>query len=112
MGQHTGGNWKFGKPGDSIVTDVPIEGTPMGADAVDYYGGYLIAESVAPCNRPLLAAAKDMYECLEWFMLRAGFTDSDDSGPFGLLITDVEGRKIRDRFRAVLRKARGEEGAS
>lgn len=57
---NTPGPWRAGKAGDQIVADVPIENGPGGSDSVDYYGGYLVAESVAPCNQPLIAAAPDL----------------------------------------------------
>lgn len=65
---HTSGPWRAGKVGDSVVSDAPVEGGPDGADAVDYYGGHLIAESVAPCNRALIAAAPDLYAAIKGSM--------------------------------------------
>lgn len=55
-GKHTPGPWRQGKACDSVVSDFPI-GTIAGADDVKYYGGHLIAESVASQNRPLVIAA-------------------------------------------------------
>lgn len=60
---HSGGNWTIGTHG-AIVTDEPYEDGLSGYDAVDYYGGYMIAESVSPCNRPIFSASADMYRLL------------------------------------------------
>lgn len=59
--------WTTGKCGSVVATE-PYEGMPYGTghSDVDYYGGYLIAESiptVAIAN--LIAAAPDMLEALE-----------------------------------------------
>ena len=62
--QHTPGPWRPGKNSDSVVADVPVEHGPGGSDAIEYYGGHLVAESVAPCNRPIIAAAPSMYDAL------------------------------------------------
>ena len=63
--KHTPGPWRVGKAAGGILADVPIEGGPLGCEDIAFYGGYLIAESVAPVNRPLLAAAPEMYALLE-----------------------------------------------
>lgn len=67
----TPGPWREGKTSDSIISD---SGDGVGGrdrSSFDYYGGYVIAESVAPCNKPLimaapalLAVAKQAYETL------------------------------------------------
>jgi len=63
-------NWSKGKTGCCVVTDNP-EGLPesggfSGNDAVKYYGGNLVCESV--CRKKdvaLIAAAPDMLEALQ-----------------------------------------------
>lgn len=55
---HTPGPWRVGRPG-SVVADHPVPEMD-GSDAVDYYGGHLIAESVTAKNAPLLAAAPEL----------------------------------------------------
>jgi hypothetical protein len=70
--QHTPGPWRRGKASDSIVSDQPVQDGPGGPDCVEYYGGHLIAESVALCNQPVLIAAPDLLETLR--MVR----DADD----------------------------------
>jgi hypothetical protein len=60
---HTPGPWRVSDVG-AVVADVPIDGGPDGSDDVEHYGGHLIAESVAPCNRPLIAAAPKLLSAL------------------------------------------------
>jgi hypothetical protein len=63
---HTPGPWRAGKDNyGGIVADHPIEGGVMGTDDVEHYGGYLIAETVAPCNKPLIAAAPELLVALK-----------------------------------------------
>ena len=56
---HTPGPWKDGEMGASIVSDSP-EGYVWDEGSVRAYGGFLIAESIAPCNKPLIKAAPDL----------------------------------------------------
>lgn len=60
---HTKGPWRRGKNG-GIVADHPIEDGVRGTDDVVYYGGHLIAETVAEVNASLLIAAPDMLALL------------------------------------------------
>lgn len=61
---HTKGNWTIGKFGGSVVTDIIPEDykTGSGHDATDYYGGFLIAESIRDQDKKLIAAAPDLLE--------------------------------------------------
>ena len=64
MIQHTPGPWVDGNPSDAIVTKTK----PKGYDnttLIEEYGGYLIAETVAPCNKPLIKRAPSMLALLE-----------------------------------------------
>lgn len=61
---HTKGPWRRGACG-GIVADYPVEGGVHGTDEVDFYGGHLIAETVAEVNAPLLIAAPDMLALLQ-----------------------------------------------
>ena len=60
---HTPGPWKIGRCG-SVVADEPINEI-SGSDDVEYYGGYLIAESIAKKNATLIAAAPDLLQALK-----------------------------------------------
>lgn len=62
---HTKGPWRIGKNYGGIVADHPIEGGVMGTEDVEAYGGYLIAETVAPCNKPIIAAAPQLLEAVK-----------------------------------------------
>ena len=63
--------FKPGKPGDAIIVDEPLssEGvhSPSGysADTLEYYGGYVVCESVHPKVMPLLLAAPGMLKVLD-----------------------------------------------
>jgi hypothetical protein len=59
------GNWKVGEKADTVITDNGEGFGPYGSDAQKYYGGFLIAESVLPCNRQIIAAAPDLLEACE-----------------------------------------------
>lgn len=62
---HTRGPWRIGKAHGAVVADVPVN-AGLDNDHVEAYGGHLIAESIAVCNRPLIAAAPELLEALEW----------------------------------------------
>lgn len=64
MNKHTPGPWRDGKWGASVVSDTPIAGGINGSDAVESYGGYLIAESISECNKSLIVAAPELLESL------------------------------------------------
>lgn len=63
MSEYTKGPWRVGRAG-SVVADYPVP-EMGGSDAVEYYGGHLIAESVIPSNARLLSAATEMLEALK-----------------------------------------------
>lgn len=70
MSNHTPGPWRSGKWGASIVCDTPIQGGINGSDAVESYGGHLIAESISACNQPLIIAAPDLLSIAQrWLAL-------------------------------------------
>lgn len=62
LSKHTSGPWRVGSHG-SVVANSPIPGV-NGSDAVDYYGGHLVCESVTPSNAKLIALAPEMYDLL------------------------------------------------
>lgn len=62
---HTKGPWRIGKHGGCVVADHPIDGGVRGTSDVEHYGGHLVAETVAACNAPALAAAPELLARLE-----------------------------------------------
>lgn len=64
--------WRAAKCGGAVVSEVLPRDAVRGSDAVHHYGGYLIAESVAPSMVSLISAAPEMLAALE--MVR----DADD----------------------------------
>jgi glycerate kinase len=65
---HTPGEWRRGKIPTTVVSD-SSEGLDVlgstGDQAVSYFGGNLIAESVSPNNVPIIAAAPKMKKDIE-----------------------------------------------
>lgn len=63
----TQGEWSASLKKRAVVsTDssgIDISGATC-EDAIKYYGGNLIAESISPCNAHLISAAPDMYRAL------------------------------------------------
>jgi hypothetical protein len=64
MSAHTPGPWRKGRCPQSVVADAPVPEI-RGSDDVIYYGGHLIAESVATQNIPLIAAAPELLAALK-----------------------------------------------
>ena len=87
------GNWSYNGNGGVISTS---NGGSLvnGADEVDFYGGYLIAESISKANAQLIAAAPELYEALK------EVTD--------WLAEVADCPEIVEACEAVLKKARGE----
>lgn len=74
----TPGEWKVGHSCGSVVSDKPggemLYGTAS-PDAVEYYGGYLIGESIGEANREFIAKAKSD---IQFLLSLARSTDSDN----------------------------------
>lgn len=99
--RHAGGTWEPGKYRTTVVgTELPA-GALGGSERTDFYGGYLIAESVAPENVPIISAAPDMLEALE--MIRDADEDCIKDG-LPRPLTDIARGKV-DR---AIAKARSE----
>jgi hypothetical protein len=63
MPKHSPAPWRPGDTADSIVCDAPDLG-PEDSDARRFYGGGVVAESVAPQNKPaIMAAPKALEAC-------------------------------------------------
>lgn len=70
----TPGPWQAGKYYGCVVASFMPEDGPNGAADIESYGGFLIAESIAKCNVPLISAAPELYEsCLELIALANRF---------------------------------------
>lgn len=54
MSNHTPEPWRVGRPG-TVVSDTPVPGMG-GSDAVEYYGGHLIGESIIEANSRRIVA--------------------------------------------------------
>jgi len=65
------GKWSLGKQLGTVITD-DKEGFPPGyqsEDSLEYYGGYVIAESIAkPADAKLIAAAPDLLAACKEFV--------------------------------------------
>jgi len=63
--KHTKTPWRVGNPNKmgSVVADEPVPEIG-GSEDVDYYGGHLIAESIAPRNAAFIVRACNAHELL------------------------------------------------
>jgi hypothetical protein len=62
MSHHTPGPWRVAENHGAVVADAD-----SGHDDpwnIEYYGGHLIAESIDPRNRPIIAAAPELLVAL------------------------------------------------
>lgn len=96
--KHTPGPWRLGKSGGSVVADAPVPEI-SGSEAVEHYGGHLIAESIAPQNQPLIAAAPDLLLAARATLLfhsAAHWTDSE-RGEWNQIAYALLGRTAQER---------------
>lgn len=99
----------------AVVAAHPVPGM-RGSDDVPGYGGHLVAESVAPQNVPLIAAAPDLAEAAEPFAAIDFFPDAPSSAEAIKVRVSIEGTAYEEfvtigdfrRIRAALSKAKGE----
>lgn len=107
--KHTPGPWKVGE-GSFVTASHPIPEVG-GSDAVDYYGGHLVAESIARQNLAIIAAAPDLLEALKSYL--SNYSDSDlvilsaATSGLGEIGPDTAKREIIAR--AAIAKATGKE---
>lgn len=77
----TPGPWKIGKTGGTVVSLTPeniyVEGA-ADEEAKEYYGGFLVGESIQPGNALLIQLAPEMFELL------AKIKDNCESGESGI----------------------------
>ena len=60
MSEHTKGLLRVGRPG-AVVADHPVP-EMSGSDALDYYGGHMVAESVTPANASRIVACWNLLD--------------------------------------------------
>lgn len=81
--QHTKTPWRVGKPTQmgAVVADEPVPEIG-GSDCVDFYGGHLIAESIAPRNAEFIVRACNAHEQLVHVvqMIRDADNDAQSDG--------------------------------
>lgn len=65
MSHATPGPWQPGKQEGTVVSALPVAGIQHNPDCTAHYGGYLIAESIAPQNIPVVAAGPTLLRRLE-----------------------------------------------
>lgn len=100
-------NWRPGKPPGTVVSDVHSSGMTYSAAGLEYYGGYLVAESIAPGNVGPISAALDLREALEHLLAR--HVELISSGDCGFW--DAEKDEAVIQARAALAKAEKQETA-
>lgn len=98
--KHTPGPWRKGRP-HSVVADSPSPGI-VGSDAVDYYGGHMICESVNDENARLIVLAPAMAEAAQRLLSAVDALDGVVEIPFGLA---KELAKAADLTRVLLGQA-------
>lgn len=111
--KHTPKPWADGGPADSIVSQsneglAPYTHT-YSEECLAYYGGYVIAESVAPCNKAVLKAAPDLLIACELAksLLEALRIDHN----VGQLLApgyEESYKSIEDHLETAIAKAKGE----
>jgi hypothetical protein len=97
-------NWRPGKQPGTVVCDRTADGPEL-AHHLDYYGGYLVAESIAPENVGPISAALDLLETLEHLLAR--HVELISSGDCGFWDADKDEAVIPAR--AALAKAKKQE---
>ena len=92
----------------AVVSDLPPAHGIVSEGEVEAYGGYLIAESIAPEHRPLIAATPELLASLEWALPLL-----DLIPPAELIARGIEAEAFEAgcvRARTAVAKANGELG--
>ena len=96
---HTPGPWKHSKSTGAIISDTRPTDADLfgrdGADCLDHYGGYVVAESVLPLDQSLIAAAPDLLAACEMALRWMGLCTLDDE------------QETSEALRAAIAKANG-----
>jgi hypothetical protein len=74
--------WSLSKKLDAVVITDAAAPAGTGHDETEYYGGYLVAESIRPHHRSLIAAAPDLLRAL--VMVRDADDDNKLDGNAGI----------------------------
>jgi hypothetical protein len=92
------GNWTLGKTGGSVITDNGEGFSPYtGHSDVEYYGGYLIAESIQKKDDArLIAAAPELLAACQEFVRKV------ECG-------EARSRRSYKQMKAAIAKAKGEK---
>lgn len=122
MTQHSKGPWRAapeGVPYNAIICDEPMrtyKDSYTAEQEREAYGGYLVCESVARQNVPIICAAPDLLEALEALMLaHSGGLCAATAKKLGLEYEYATGgvialgNAIRKNARAAIAKAKGQE---
>lgn len=77
------GNWTTGKTGGTVVTDdgfgFPNEPINTGHSSIDYYGGYLIAESILKEEDiSVISAARDLLDACQQLLHALDENDNEE----------------------------------
>ncbi|CAB3928948.1 hypothetical protein [Achromobacter deleyi] len=99
--KHTPGPWRIGKCHGAVVAEVPVH-AGLDNDHVEAYGGHLIAESIAVCNRPLIAAAPEL------LLAAARYLNALDTWD-GSRKAERHTERMESELRAAVAKAKGEQ---
>lgn len=98
--RHSHGPWRLGKDGQSIVCDPPKDLGVQGKMDIDYYGGWVVCETVAPCSVALIIAAPDLLEALDALLIELDST---------IIEWDADTQTSIKAGRAAIAKATGEQ---
>ncbi len=98
---HTPGPWRIGKCHGAVVADVPVN-AGLDNDHAEAYGGHLIAESIAVCNRPLIAAAPELLRAAIRYLNALDTWD-------GSRKAERHTERMEADLRAAVAKAKGEQ---
>ena len=112
--EHTPGPWiDSPNASDAIIsTDQDViqaeidHGGPFTQETQDYYGGFVICESVYAKNKPLIKAAPEMYEVLKFWLGAV-----QNSLALRLALTSLPegaGPALIEMLQAAIEKAEGE----
>ncbi len=90
MSRYTPGTWKVGSGGGTVVSDAPVPERHMDARDLEYYGGELIAESIAnPSDARLIAKAPQLLA-----MVRKLYVEATENRGFWQSTTAIEVRTL------------------